>query len=86
MFRQGSLSGSCQRGLDRSAPCLLLLEFGAQFSGRHWPWQAETEYTFRRTSELELRLTLAFGLEEKGLSPIIRPFRIQPSLRIKGYK
>lgn len=43
------------------------------------------KYTSRTgTSELELGHTLAFGLEERGWSPVIRPFRIQQSLRMEG--
>lgn len=48
-----------------------------QPSGGCWLWQAGTEYTFRtRTLKLKSGLTLTFGQEERGWSPITRQFRI----------
>lgn len=63
------------KGLDRPSDTGVWNR--VQPSGGCWPWQAGTEYTFRtRTLELKLGLTLTFGLEERGWSPIIRQFRI----------
>lgn len=46
-FRQGGFSGSC---LVRGQIDPLVLEFGTKYihpSGKHWPWQTETECTSR---------------------------------------